>query len=131
MKEVPKQTYNIKSNILFTIIASLFLLAFAILYTPSFGTEIEYLEQWSTKSNFCIPILCAIAFLTIAFSRFLLVLFSHKRHQSKTEYLIWQVCELLAIAFFSNIFISLYSYLAELTLTNKMVLHCALLPPLI
>ena len=58
--KIPKLVYNLKDNIIFCLSLPLFVLAFAILYTPTFGNGT--LIDWPhyEYSSMCIAIMAAI-----------------------------------------------------------------------
>ena len=123
--KVPSKLYTLKNNLVFAVVLFLWVMLFAVLYTPTFGytPEAPYtdvpivLQQWYAHSSFCIPILCSILIVTMAISRLLLYLFTHRNRISEIEFFVWQVCELVAVGMFCDLFISLYfqySYLKML-----------------
>lgn len=119
MTHLPQTFYNIKKNVIFVVCATLFFLAFAIIYTPTFGSSETTMRKWGTLSDFCIPILAAIAFVVLALSRTILILANRKKSLSRFEYFIWMLGELLAIALFADLFLSLYLHYSFFTLLPR------------
>lgn len=131
LKKIPQQFYNIKGNILYALATSLFIFAFLVLYRPTFGLGEETLGQWNSHSDFCILILTPITLGTLLISRLLLLLFTAKERLSVVEYMVWQVAELVVLAMFVDLFISLFfhiKYLPSLTRITAIVFAVAFFP---
>ena len=135
MNKIPTRLYTFKSNLVFAIILFLWVMLFAVLYTPTFGYTPEEpykvvpiaLQNWYSHSSFCIPILSSILIVTMAISRLLLYLFTHRNKISELEFLVWQVCELIAVGMFADLFISLYFHYPFLKLLPSIFLITLLL----
>ncbi len=118
--KIPKTIYAIKSNIMFIAGLVLFILFFAIIYTPNYGLSEEAtslsdmgegttaIALWYLHHGLCLPICCAIVLTVTTLSRMLLLLTTHTARIREHEYLLWQVGEVAATALFLNLFLSLY-----------------------
>lgn len=108
--KIPRLVYNLKDNIIFCLSLPLFVLAFAILYTPTFGNGA--LANWpnvhESHASMCIAIMAAIILVVTSLSRFLLWLTTRKKRLSEFEYLIWQLGEVLVDCIFCAMFLSLF-----------------------
>ena len=129
--KIPKLVYNLKDNIIFCHSLPLFVLAFAILYTPTFGNGT--LTDWphSDHASMSIAIMAAIILITTSLSRFLLWLTTRKKRLSEFEYLIWQFGEVLVACIFCAMFISLflhYPYFSVLPIAILIGLAVAIFP---
>jgi hypothetical protein len=129
--KIPKLVYNLKDNIIFCLSLPLFVLAFAILYTPTFGNGT--LTDWphSDHASMSIAIMAAIILITTSLSRFLLWLTTRKKRLSEFEYLIWQFGEVLVACIFCAMFISLflhYPYFSVLPIAILIGLAVAIFP---
>jgi len=108
MQKIPPACYRVRSNIIFTIAVALFFLLFAVLYVPTFGFEASTLARWSGHSDFCIAILSAIVLVAVALSRLLMVVLTRRHHLNEREYFAWQLCELVVVCLFADLFLALY-----------------------
>ena len=129
--KIPKLVYNLKDNIIFCLSLPIFVLAFAILYTPTFGNGT--LIDWPhfEYSSMCIAIMAAIVLATTSLSRFLLWLTTRKKRLSEFEYLIWQFGEVLVGCLFCAMFLSLFlhrPYFSILPITILIGLAVAIFP---
>lgn len=98
----------------------LFVLFFAITYTPNYGlseeaTSISDMGEgntvvmlWYHHQGLCLPICCAIIMVVTTLSRTILLLTTHTARIHEREYLLWQVGEVAATTLFLNLFLSLY-----------------------
>lgn len=131
MEKIPQQTYSIKHTTLFTIISTVFFVMFAVLYAPTFGSDEATMETWRQNSDFCIAILCAISFAVIALSRAIMIFSTRGNRITELEYFIWQLCELIVLSLFADLFISLYfhqSYFLLLPRIFAIVVAVAIYP---
>lgn len=129
--KIPKLVYNLKENLIFVLSLPLFVLAFAILYTPSFGSRA--LSDWmhQPSSSMCIAIISAIVLAVTAISRTFLWLTTRKKRLSEFEYLIWQFGEVLVDSLFCAMFMSLFlhkAYFDILPITLLIALAVAIFP---
>lgn len=129
--KIPKIVYNLKNNIIFCLSLPIFLLAFAILYTPSFGSQA--LSDWLMQphASMCIAIIAAIVLVVTASSRTLMWLTTRKKRLGEFEYLIWQLGEVIIDCLFCAMFMSLFlakPYFAVLPVTLLIGLAVALFP---
>ena len=106
--KIPKLVDSLKSNIIFGISLPLFVLSFAVLYTPTFGNRA--LAEWPQHkyASMCIAIISAIVLVVTAISRTFMWLTTRKKRLSEFEYLIWQAGEVLADCLFCAMFMSLF-----------------------
>lgn len=117
---IPKTIYKIKSNILFILGLVLFVLFFAIIYTPNYGlsedatglSDIPNVENrvqmWYSHQSICLPLCCAIVLVVTTLSRTFLLLFTKTRRLREIEYLWWQISEVAITSIFINLFLSLF-----------------------
>lgn len=122
MTTLPKQFFSLRHNLFFVIIVTLFVLLFAAVYRPTFGFDDVTMDLWVQHSDFCIPIICAIVLAVTAISRVILVLIYRHRTMTEVEYMLWQVCEWLAICLFSDLFLCLMFPPSFLELLPKVLL---------
>lgn len=120
---IPKTIYTLKSNIMFVAGLTLFVMFFAIIYTPNYSLSEETtnlgnivesnaaIMQWYRHQGLCLPISCAIVLVATALSRVILLLTTHTARIREGEYLLWQVGEVAVTALFINLFLSLYLHL--------------------
>lgn len=108
MQKIPAAFYSIRSNIIFCIASAVFFLLFAILYVPTFRQDDEVLILWSGRSDMCLTIISAIILLSVAVSRSLMIILTHRHRISEREYLAWQLCEIMVTGFFIDLFLSLF-----------------------
>lgn len=106
--KVSHHVYSLKANIIFAFSVPFFFLLFEILYTPGFNLSGDSALRWDVEKDFCIPILSAILFVSIALSRSLFILATRKNLISNIEYIVWQVSEIIISGLFSALFLSLY-----------------------
>lgn len=105
--KIPQQAYELKSNLLFIFALTLWIFLFAVVYTPTFSRSQEQIDLWNQHESLCIPILCAISFLTTTLSRLSLYLFTRQDRLNNIEYLIWQFSELIITCLFADLFLCL------------------------
>lgn len=120
----------------------LFVLFFAICYTPNYGMSEESTSlsdmvgnndavmNWYRHQELCLPICCAIILVVTALSRMLLTTTRTARLR-EGEYLLWQLGEVLVTGLFCNLFLSLYlhySYLENMPLVMLVYLSVAIYP---
>lgn len=105
--KIPKIVYSLKCNLIFGIGFPIFVLLFAVLYTPSFGSRA--LADWTQNetSSMSIGIISAIVLLVTGTSRTLMWLTTRKARISEVEYLIWQAAEVIVDCLFTSLYISL------------------------
>lgn len=113
--KIPKLVYNLKSNIIFCLALPLYVLAFAILYTPSFGNRALSDWMYQASASMCIAIIAAIVLVVTVISRTFLWLTTRKMRLSEFEYLVWQMGEVLADSLFCSLFLSLFLHKAYFT----------------
>lgn len=121
--KIPKTLYTIKSNLMFVGGLTVFVMLFAITYTPNYGIAEEATSlsdmlmgsepvmAWYRHQALCLPICCAIILGVTALSRTLLLLTTRTSRLREGEYLLWQVAEVIATGLFCNLFLSLYLHL--------------------
>lgn len=141
--KIPKTLYSLKINIMFVASLVLFVLFFAIIYTPSYGageevTSVSDLSQdeplvtlWYSHQGLCLPICCAIILVVTALSRAILLLTTHTARIREGDYLIWQLGEVAATALFLDLFLSLYlhgSYFAYLPIVMIIYISVVIYP---
>ena len=141
--KIPKIIYTIKSNIMFIGGLVLFVLFFAIIYTPNYGLSEEAtslsdmgvgntaIRLWYSHQSMCLPICCAIILATTALSRVILLLTTHTSRIREWEYLLWQLGEVVISSLFIDLFLSLYlhlNYFACLPLVLLIYLSVAIFP---
>ena len=122
MTLIPKNFFAPRHNLFFVILVTLFVLLFAAVYRPTFGFGESTMTLWKQHSDFCIPIICAIVFVSTSISRILLVLIYRRRTMTEVEYLLWQVCEWLVVCLFSDLFLCLMFSSSFLELLPKVLL---------
>lgn len=119
--KIPKTIYAVKSNTMFIAGLVIFVLFFAITYTPNYGlststftsrnTGDESILLWYSHQGLCLPLCCAIILVTTALSRTILILTTHTARIREGEYFLWQMGEVTASSLFINLFLSLYLHL--------------------
>ena len=119
--KIPKTIYAVKSNTMFIAGLVIFVLFFAITYTPNYGlststftsrnTGDESILLWYSHQGLCLPLCCAIILVTTALSRTILILTTHTARIREGEYFLWQMGEVVASSLFINLFLSLYLHL--------------------
>lgn len=120
---IPKTIYSIKSNIMFVVGLALFVMLFAIIYTPSYNmSDSTAIRQWYNHEGLCLPICCAIILVATALSRFLLLFYTHTSRIREGEYLLWQVCEVAVAGLFCTLFLSLYQDISFFSLLPTVLL---------
>lgn len=122
--KTPKTIYSLKYNIFFVVGLVLFVMLFAITYTPSYGMTETLAEtgesvvsdgvtmRWYQHLGICLPVSCAIILLCTCLSRAVLLLTTRTRRLLETEYLLWQTVEIVVTSFFINLFVSLMFHVA-------------------
>ncbi len=120
---IPKTIYTPKSSLIFVGGLTLFVMLFAITYTPNYGiseeatslsdmlSNSEPVAEWYRHQGLCLPICCAIVLVVTALSRMLMILLTRTARLREGEYLLWQVGEVIATGLFCNLFLSLYLHL--------------------
>ncbi|MCQ2298160.1 MAG: LytTR family transcriptional regulator [Bacteroidales bacterium] len=117
MSKIPKLVYRLKSNVIFIIGMTLWVLLFATIYTPTFGLvpiDADHsvvpsrLSVWYASSSFCIPILCAIMLVVLVISRAMMWGLTRTNRMSGLEYFVWHAAEVIVICLFESLFLSLY-----------------------
>ncbi len=141
--KIPKTIYSIKSNLMFIGGLVLFVLFFAIIYSPNYGlsedaTSLSDMGDggaavmlWHKHQALCLPISCAIVLLTTALSRTVLLLTTHTARIREGDYLLWQLGEVAATALFLDLFLSLYlhlNYLENLPLVMLVYISVVIYP---
>lgn len=131
--KIPKIVYNLKSNIIFTFSLPIFVLAFAVLYTPSFSNWnlASWVHDNQAHASMCIAIIGAIILLTTAISRTLMWLTTRTKRLAELEYLFWQLGEVIVSCLFCAMFLSLFlhrPYFDILTYTILIGLAVAVFP---
>lgn len=121
--KIPKTIYSPKSNIMFIAGLVLFVLFFAVVYTPNYGLAEESLTQphandthiaaseWYSHQGLCLPVCCAIILVTTLASRLLMLLTTRTPRLREGEYLLWQLGEVVVSALFCDLFLSLYFHI--------------------
>ena len=119
--KIPKTIYAVKSNIMFIAGLVIFVLFFAITYTPNYGLTVSILNSgrtsdesillWYSHQGLCLPLCCAIILVTTTLSRTLLLLTTHTARLREGDYLLWQAGEVTASSLFVNLFLTLYLHL--------------------
>lgn len=101
----------------------LFVLFFAIIYTPNYGLSEEVTSlsdmmkdnkavvMWYRHEGLCLPICCAIVLVATTISRLILTLTTRTARMREGEYLLWQLGEVAATALFLDLFLSLYLHI--------------------
>lgn len=143
MMKIPKTVYTIKSNIMFVAGLVLFVLFFAITYTPNFGLADNAtglgdmaggnaaILLWYRHKGMCLPISCAIVLAVTTLSRTVLLLTTRTARIRENEYFLWQLGEVTVCALFINLFLSLYlhlGYLENLPIVLLVYLSVAIYP---
>ena len=141
--KIPKNIYIIKNNLIFLGGLVLYVLFFAIIYTPNYGLSEEatslsdmvsgsaIVTQWYSHQSMCLPICCAIILGTTAISRAILLLATRTARIREGEYLLWQLGEVVFCALFIELFLSLYlhhNYFEYLPLVLLVYLSVAIFP---
>ena len=111
MEKIPQRTYSLKNNFFFVLLLAIFSLLFVVIYVPTFGYSSSQIERWNEHKDMCIPILSAIILLSASFSRGWMLLLTRKNGLTEFEYLVWQLCEIVVISLFADIFVSLFFHL--------------------
>ena len=110
--KIPKTIYSTKSNIIFIACLVLFVLFFAIIYSPQYGLSEEETSLiktlWYSYQALCLPICCAIILVVTTLSRTILLLTTRTARIREGDYLLWQMAEVAATALFITLFLSLY-----------------------
>ena len=139
--KIPKTIYAIKSNVMFIAGLVIFVLFFAITYTPNYGfsvsaiisghTNNENILLWYSHQGLCLPLCCAIILVTTTLSRTILLLTTHTARIHEGEYLLWQAGEVTACSLFINLFLSLYlqlDYFENLPIVLLIYISIAIYP---
>lgn len=139
--KIPKTIYAIKSNVMFIAGLVIFVLFFAITYTPNYGfsvsaiisghTSNENILLWYSHQGLCLPLCCAIILVTTTLSRTILLLTTHTARIREGEYLLWQAGEVTACSLFINLFLSLYlqlDYFENLPIVLLIYISIAIYP---
>lgn len=141
--KIPKTVYAIRSNILFVGGLVLFVLFFAITYTPGYGLNEEttgvgdwgnaggIIRLWYSHQSLCLPVCCAIVLGATTLSRTLLLLTTRTARIREGEYLLWQLGEVAFCSLFLELFLSLYlhfNYISCLPQTLLVYLSVAVYP---
>jgi len=102
--------YTIRGALSSILLPPIFLFLFWLIYNPFVSGESPLIrEGWQNHSTFCIAIITAIIFLVNLISRALLFIFRSKEESSSNpNFILWQICEVLADIFFIDLFISLF-----------------------
>lgn len=115
--KIPRIVYHTKSTVMFVVSLVLFVLFFAITYTPGYGLEagdggetVRFASLWYSHQGLCLPVCCAIILVTTALSRTIMLLATRKARLREGEYLLWQFAEVVVTALFCNLFLSLYMH---------------------
>lgn len=121
--KIPKTLYSLRSNLIFVGGLTIFVMLFAITYTPNYGISeeatslsdmlrsSELVMEWYRHQGLCLSICCAIVLGATALSRALLLLTTRTARLREGEYLLWQVAEVIATGLFCNLFLSLYLHI--------------------
>ncbi|MCR4660288.1 MAG: LytTR family transcriptional regulator [Bacteroidales bacterium] len=117
---IPKAVYSLKNTVVFGIGTTLYAFLIAVLFEPSFGYD--NIEVWKSHSALAIPVLCAIVAGSIAISRMLLLLTTHRSRLHVSEYLLWQLGELALVALFADLFIAIYFHLEYFAMLHATLL---------
>ncbi len=130
---IPKNIYSVRSSVMFTICLVIFVLLFAITYTPNYGLDESNVAMalWYQHKSLCLPICCAIILAVTALSRTLLLLATRTARLREMEYLAWQFAEVATTALFCNLFLSLYlhiNYFENLPLVLLVYISVAVYP---
>lgn len=113
---IPKQIYTFRNNLVYVLLTTLWILFFAIVYTPTFGHSEEAVALWNQHSSLCISIVCAINLVATSITRTLFCLAAKKREVSPLTYTVLQVIEMTIVGMFCNLFLSLYFKIAYFAL---------------
>jgi len=117
--KIPKTIYHLKSNLMFVGGLVLFILFFAITYTPNYGLGDESLSlgdagsynrmigQWYHHQGLCLPICMAIVLGVVSLSRIMLILTTRTARLREGDYFWWQLAEVAVTSLFINLFLSL------------------------
>ena len=119
--KIPKTIYSLKSNVMFVVGLALFVMLFAVIYTPSYNMA-ESSAQWYKHEGLCLPICCAIILIVTALSRFLLLFYTRTSRIREGEYLLWQFCEVSVSGIFCTLFLSLYLHHSFFSLLPSVIL---------
>ena len=121
--KIPKTIYNLKSNLMFAGGLVLFVLFFAIIYTPNYGLSEEAVSLsdmgsgrnaimlWYSHQGLCLPISLAIVLAVVSLSRTLMLLTTRTAWLRESDYFWWQLIEVATTALFINLFLSLLLHL--------------------
>lgn len=123
--KIPKTIYTLKSNTMFVVGLALFVMLFAVVYTPTYSLssgEHRAVRLWYEHQNLCLPICCAIVLVATALSRTILVVSTQTGRLKEYEYLLWQVCEVAVVGLFCTLFLSLYLHEGFFTLMPRVLL---------
>ena len=137
--KIPKTIYAIKSNVMFIAGLVIFVLFFAITYTPNYGFSVSAIISghtnnemlWYSHQGLCLPLCCAIILVTTTLSRTILLLTTHTARIREGEYLLWQAGEVTACSLFINLFLSLYlqlDYFENLPIVLLIYISIAIYP---
>lgn len=119
---IPHQFLRPRTNIIFCLAAPVFIMLFVVLYAPTFGYSDHLLSVWHQHSSFCMPIICAIELVTLAISRFLLCLTSHRHGIGRVEFLVWQLIEFVVVCLFCDLFLSLFFHIGYFDFLPRILL---------
>lgn len=115
--KIPKTIYSVKSNLLFVGGLVLFVIFFALVYTPGYElcrqltsavTQTTPFVPDATLQTLVLPVVCAVILAGTALSRTLLLLTTHTSRIHEGEYFLWQLGEVVTTALFIDLFLSLY-----------------------
>ena len=121
--KIPKSVYSVKHNIVFVVGLAVFVMLFAVIYTPGYGVENQTgLGLWYDHQGICLPICCAIILVSTSLSRLLLLLTTRTARIYETEYLLWQAAEVAVAGLFCTLFLSLYLHVDYFNLLPTVLL---------
>lgn len=106
--KIPERFYMFKTNLVFCLATPVYVLLFAVLYTPTFGLPPAWLELWHRDSGLCLPIVCAIEMGVLLASRSLLCFAVYRHKISEFYFLVWQTVEFVITCLFVGLFIALH-----------------------
>lgn len=120
--KIPEQLYSVKSNLIFCLLAPIFVMLFVVIYDPTFGLSAEHYDFVNDNKGFCLPIICAIELLVLLVSRAILCFGVVRRRISELEFLAWQAVEFVVVCLFVDLFLSLYLHIDYFNLLPRILL---------
>lgn len=120
--------YTIRGTLSSILFPPVFLFLFWLIYNPFMTGESPFVRDgWQSHSTFCVSIITAIIFLVNLISRGFILLYKAKAEGgSDPNFILWQVCEVLADIFFIDLFISLFFHAPYAFHLLSIALYCTL-----